>query len=165
MLKKITISMGMLLLSLTACSSGPQVATPTAAPTNIVATATVEKPAPVPPPTDELTLLRANPWQWELFGDEKIEQPANYRLTFNTDASLALEADCNKVPGSYQGEGGKLSLELNAATPAACAPESRSRQLIDLLPGATRYTFDGENLVITVAVESGPVTLVFAPAK
>ena len=34
-----------------------------------------------------------------------------------------------------------------------------------MLPGATRYTFDGGNLVITVAVESGPVTLVFAPAK
>jgi len=53
---------------------------------------------PVPPPTDELTLLRANPWQWELFGEEKIEQPANYRLTFNTDASLVLERIATRSP-------------------------------------------------------------------
>jgi hypothetical protein len=42
---------------------------------------------------DELTLLRANAWQWVLLGDEKLEPPANCRLTFSTAASLALEIE------------------------------------------------------------------------
>jgi heat shock protein HslJ len=168
MLKKTIVIVGMWLLWLTACTAQPTV-TPTVAPpataTAVPTAAPTEKPAAVPPPTDELRRLRAHPWQWVIFDEEQINQPANYQLTFNTDASLSLVADCNTVAGSYQGEGGKLTLELSAATLAACVPESRSSQLIDLLPSATGYTFEGDNLVITVALESRPALLVFAPAK
>ena len=64
----------------------------------------------MPPPTEDLTMLRAHPWQWVSFTDpmaaSEIENPASYRVSFNPDASLAITADCNDVVGFYQGECG-----------------------------------------------------------
>ena len=54
MFKKIIVSVGLLLFSLTACSSGSPAVAPTQAPTQIAPTATAQMPAAVPPPTDEL---------------------------------------------------------------------------------------------------------------
>ncbi|NTU78911.1 MAG: META domain-containing protein, partial [Chloroflexales bacterium] len=130
-------------------------ATPTATPA----------PAAVPPPTEELTKLRANPWQWVGYSGP-IEQftladPANYLLTFNEDATLAITADCNQAAGSYQGEGGKLTIEIGLTTLAACGDDSRGDAFLRLLGGAALYTFDGDNLRIELLADGG--TLTFAP--
>jgi len=160
---------------LAACGS----ATPTAAPTSTPAPTPIQsptlkpsvvptdKPAPVPPPTDELVQLRANAWQWESFTDPqsttKVDQPAQYRVTFNTDATLNVVADCNTGGGSYQGEGGKLTIELQATTRAACGSASRSDQFIKLLNSAARYFFQDGQLHIDLMADGG--TLLLTPAS
>ena len=128
------VGLVMALVILVACVPPPpaQPALPTSAPPT---EAPVDKPAPVPPPTDELRMLRANSWQWISFEDTagrvEISDPTRYRATFNTDASLAIAADCNNAAGSYQGEGGNLTIEIGPVTRAACpqAPESRSQRV------------------------------------
>ena len=81
----------------------------------------------MPPPTEDLTMLRAHPWQWVSFTDpmaaSEIENPASYRVSFNPDASLAITADCNDVVGFYQGEWGEaLTITVDPATLAECGP-------------------------------------------
>ena len=135
------------------------------------------KPSPVPgggyasrafaAATDELRVLRANPWQWVSFegsaGRYEIGDPASYRATFNTAASLAIAADCNNAAGSYQGEGGDLTIEIGPVTLADCGQESRSQQFIELLTAGVCCTFEGQNLRIEVAWENSSATMVFAP--
>lgn len=166
MLKTSIISVGLLLLTLTACSSASPASTPTQIPTSVPPTATAEMPAAVPPPTDELRQLRANPWQWVSLTTAqetiKIDDPARYRVTFNIDASLAVTADCNNASGSYQGEGGKLTVEIETKTKAACPPGSRSDQFISLLGSGVHYSFADGQLLIDLALGGG--TLALAPA-
>jgi amidase len=128
------------------------------------------RPAPplgVPPPTEELVRLRANPWQWRSYSgpteEFAVENPAGYQLTFNSDATLAITADCNQAAGSYQGEGGKLTIELGPVTAAACPEGSRSEQFLALLGGAALYRFDGNDLIIELMADGGTLTFVAAP--
>ena len=71
-------------------------------------------------------------------------------------------ADCNNAAGAYQGEGGKLSIEIGPMTAAACPPESRSEQFLKLLSGGARYFFRDGNLYIDLFADGG--TMIFAPA-
>jgi pimeloyl-ACP methyl ester carboxylesterase/heat shock protein HslJ len=134
--------------------------------TEVPATEAPAAPAAVPPPTEELVMLRANPWQWVSFTGATeafdVEAPASYTATFNPDATLAIVADCNNAAGSYQGEGGKLSIEIGPMTAAACPPDSRSDQFVKLLGGAALYYFRDGNLYIDLFADGG--TMVFAPA-
>jgi heat shock protein HslJ len=124
-------------------------------------------PELVPPPTEDLIMLRAHPWQWVSFTNPmeavEIEDPASYRVSFNPDASLAITADCNDVVGFYQGEwGGALEIIVDPATLADCGPGSRSAQFVKLLGVGARYFFEGENLYIDLFADGG--TMRFAPA-
>ena len=141
-------------------------AAPTEAPTAAPTVAPTEAPAAAPPPTEELATLRANPWQWISFTSPveqfEIATPLSYLVQFNTDATLNVVADCNNAAGSYQGEGGKLQIELGPMTAAACPPDSRSDQFVRLLSGAALYFFQDGNLHIDLFADSG--TMVFSPA-
>ena len=92
-----------------------------------------------------------------------METPLSYLVQFNTDATLNVVADCNNAAGSYQGEGGKLQIELGPMTAAACPPDSRSDQFVKLLGGAALYFFQDGNLHIDLFADSG--TMVFASAR
>ncbi len=73
-------------------------AAPTEAPTATPTAAPTEAPAAVPPPTEELAQLRANPGNGSLSPARSRlsrSRRRNYTVTFNTDASLAITADCN----------------------------------------------------------------------
>lgn len=128
--------------------------------------ATPEPTTAVAPPTGELVRLRANAWQWAFYSGATesftVSNPGNYTLSFNADGSLAVKADCNQAAGSYQGEGGSLTIELGPVTAAACAEGSQSERLLSLLPGAALYRFDDEELLIELMADGG--TLTFAPA-
>ena len=86
-------------------------------------------------------------------------------MTFNTDASLAITADCNNAAGFYQGEGGNLSVEIGPVAMAGCSTESLSNKFIDLLARAVSYHFEGENLIVEVPGETSSTTMVLAPAE
>ncbi len=112
----------------------------------------------MPPPTEDLTMLRANPWQWVSFTSPveafDIEDPSSYRLTFNTDATLAITADCNDVVGFYQGESGDaLTVIVGPVILADCGSGSRSDQFVKLLGSAASYFFrDGNGLLLMAIV-------------
>jgi amidase len=166
---RIIAILGAGLLALSACTVPPPISTPAPAPTTAVeptAAPTEVTVAPAPPPTEELVMLRANPWQWVSFTSPvetfEVESPDNYTVAFNTDASLAITANCNNAAGSYQGEGGKLTVEIGPMTAAACPPESRSDQFVKLLGSGALYFFRDGNLYIDLFADGG--TMVFAPA-
>jgi heat shock protein HslJ len=124
-------------------------------------------PELTPPPTEDLMMLRAHPWQWISFSDPMetfaVENPTSYRLSFNPDASLAITADCNNVMGFYQGESGlSLSISIGPATLAECGPGSRSDQFVRLLGGAAKYFFRDGKLYIDLMADGG--TMAFTPA-
>ena len=91
-----------------------------------------------------------------------VATPLSYLVQFNDDATLNVVADCNNAAGSYQGEGGKLQIELGPMTAAACPPDSRSDQFVRLLGGAALYFFQDGNLHIDLFADAG--TMVFSPA-
>ena len=121
--------------------------------------------AAVPPPTEELVMLRANPWQWVAFTNPveafTIDDPERYTVEFLDDATVAVGADCNRALGSYQGEGGALAITLGPMTAAACPPDSRGEQFVRLLGSAARYFFQDGHLFIDLFADGG--TLELAP--
>jgi len=177
----------MLILSmlLAACSSGKTTATveptviapeatettaraaaPTAAPT-AAPSPTAEQPAPVPPPEEELVMLRANPWQWVAFTNPveqySVDDPQNYIVTFNDDATLNIVADCNNAMGSYVTDGSSISIQLGPMTLAACPEGSRSDDFVKYLGSAAIYFFKDGHLFIDLMADGG--TMEFAPAE
>jgi heat shock protein HslJ len=137
------------------------------APQAVSETAALPAPELAPPPTEDLLMLRAHPWQWVSFTNPlevvEIEDPASYRVSFNPDASLAITADCNDVVGFYQGEwGGALTITVDPATLAECGPASRSARFVTLLNAGARYFFEGDNLYIDLMADGGAMG--FAPS-
>ena len=110
---------------------------------------------------------RANPWQWVSLTTAQetiqLDEPVKYRVTFNTDASLAVTADCNTASGSYQGESGKLTIEIASQTRAACPPGSRSDQFISCWAAAYGTALPLGRLHIELAADGG--TLALVPAE
>lgn len=110
----------------------------------------------VPPPSEDLLRLRANPWQWVALttseGETAVAQPERYVVAFGGDGSLTITADCNTVLGEHvPSDGGDLAITPGPATLAACPEGSRGDEFVRLLSGATGYAFDGERLLIALA--------------
>lgn len=167
-------------LVLAACggSSTPQ---PTLVPTAEPVAEPTQEPTeePAPEPTEEpselvaeaelanLSALVAHPWQWVSFTNPaeafEVEMPISYLAQFNEDGTVNIAADCNNAAGGYTADGSSLTIEIGPMTLAACPPESRSDQFIQLLGGAAIYFFEGGNLFIDLMADGG--TMAFAPAS
>ncbi len=110
--------------------------------------------------------LQSNPWQWIAFTNpvEKysIENPQDYRLTFNPDGTVNIQADCNTAIGSYTAADSSLKIELGPMTLAACPPGSRSDDFVRHLGFSAIYFFQDGHLFIDLFADGG--TLEFAPA-
>jgi D-alanyl-D-alanine carboxypeptidase len=176
MKKSILFTVLILGMLLAACSSGRK-STPvepavvsTEAPTAIAPTdvpvPTVEQPAAVPPPEEELLMLRANPWQWVSFTSPveqySIEDPQNYLVTFNNDATVNIVADCNNANGTYVIADTSITIQIGPMTMAACPEGSHSDDFIKYLGSAAIYFFQDGHLFIDLMADGG--TLEFAPA-
>ncbi len=115
----------------------------------------------------DLPTLVEHPWQWESFTKPTeqfdVEGPQNYVVIFNEDGTLSVKADCNNASGSYTADGSSLNIQIGPMTMAACPPESRSDQFVQLLGGAAVYFFEDGNLYIDLLADGG--TLAFSPAS
>src|SRR5262245_37988907 len=117
----------------------------------------VQLPLPPPVSTDQLTQTT---WQWlrtEYSNDTTVEasDPARYTVTFNSDGSLAIRADCNRVVGTYTRSGSALTLQLGPTTLAACPPDSQADVFVRDLANVGTYVFSGANLVLNLRIDVG----------
>jgi len=107
----------------------------------------------------DLTALVEHPWQWVSFTNPaeefEIESPESYLLTFNSDGTVSVKADCNNAAGSYTADATSLTIQMGPMTMAACPPESRSDQFVQLLGGAALYFFEDGNLFIDLMADGG----------
>jgi D-alanyl-D-alanine carboxypeptidase len=108
-------------------------------------------------------MLTANPWQWIAFtgaqGPFTVETPESYQVTFNEDGTVAIAADCNNATGTYTDEDGTLTIAAGPMTMAACLPESRSEQFVQLLGNAAGYFMVEDQLYINLIADSGTMRL------
>jgi heat shock protein HslJ len=79
-----------------------------------------------------------------------VPDPQNYTITFNTDGSVAIKADCNSVTGNYKIDGSKITITLGASTLMACGDASQDTIYLASLSKVNSY-----------AVENGQLQLMF----
>lgn len=92
-------------------------------------------------------------WQWSASFDKaekltSIENPSDYTITFAEDGTVAIQADCNRVNGSYTSDDVSLAITLGPSTLAACPAGSQSDAFLQYLGAVTGYTYDGDNLLL-----------------
>jgi D-alanyl-D-alanine carboxypeptidase len=176
MKKTILFTLIILSMLLAACAGGSKTATiePTVAAVQATDTIaptlapdpTAEEPAAVPPPEEDLAMLRANPWQWVAFTNPveqySIDDPQKYTVSFNNDATVNIVADCNNANGSYVIAGSSITIQIGPMTMAACPEGSHSDDFIKYLGSAASYFFENGHLFIDLMADGG--TLEFAPA-
>jgi heat shock protein HslJ len=104
-------------------------------------------------------------WQWEAATIPglwtTIDDPARYTITFNTDGTAAIKADCNDVTANYTVEDDQLTIALGAATAAACPDDSLDQIFLTALEGTARFFFQGGELFLDV--EGGAMRLAATP--
>ena len=95
-------------------------------------------------------------WQWAAMQEtvpasqSVVPDPQNYTITFNTDGSVAIKADCNNVTGNYKIDGSNLTITLGASTLMACGDASQDTIYLASLSKVNSY-----------AVENGQLQLMF----
>jgi heat shock protein HslJ len=100
-------------------------------------------------------------WQWEgLIETEPASQslvphPERYTITLQSDNTLNLQADCNRVLGTYIMDRAELQLELGPSTRAYCGEESLDLQYLDLLTRVEAYEMIGDDLILLLRDDAG----------
>ena len=107
--------------------------------------------------------VMANPWKWTTFTtateEVTVETPASYMVTFKDDGTVDIKADCNDASGTYTLDGANVTIEVGAATPAACPGDSRSEQFLQLLGDAAQLLPINGKLYITLKTEGSTMLL------
>ncbi len=88
-------------------------------------------------------------WQWtilrQLNGETAIPEPSLYTITFNSDGTAALRADCGVAGATYTaGPDGSLTIAPGPSTAAQpCGPNSLDQVFLGGLGAAQSYVVDG----------------------
>jgi heat shock protein HslJ len=83
-------------------------------------------------------------------------------IEFLADGQVAVQADCNRVAGTYTVNGNLLVITLGPSTLAACPPGSLGDVFVQQLGNIRSYFFKGENLILEIKFDSG--SMIFAPS-
>jgi heat shock protein HslJ len=110
--------------------------------------------------------LMGTVWQWDqtlMNNDDtfKPNNPDSYTLQFKPDGTVAIQADCNQVGGTYTLDGSRITIELGPSTMAACPEGSLADQFLTQLGGAVIYFIEGQKLFLDLQFDSG--TMHFSP--
>jgi hypothetical protein len=117
------------------------------------------------------TGLQNGVWQWlgttwyeqagTVLKQNPIVDPALYEVVYGADGSLEVKSDCNIASGAYTYDGGMVGgvrVQMGPMTLAACAPESRSQELINSLMAAQDFRVQpGGNQLRLNMPAGGPV--------
>ena len=112
-------------------------------------------------------------------GIVEIEDPALYTITFNDDGTLAIQADCNQINGTYALEAAEgapesqgllegsspLTITLGPATTAACPEGSLSDDFLQYLSGTLSFLLQANQLGLELDPTSGALVISFAAAE
>jgi heat shock protein HslJ len=92
------------------------------------------------------------------------DPPENYTAEFTEGGEVFLQADCNRVAGSFITEEDRLlSVTLGPSTFAACPPGSISDEYQRFMGAANSFFFQDDELIIELKFDSG--SMVFSPAS
>jgi heat shock protein HslJ len=100
--------------------------------------------------------LTGTTWQWTAMQETApahqsvVPDPQNYTITFNTDGTAAIKADCNNVTATYITSGSSLTLTLGASTLMYCGDASQDTLYLASLGKVSSY-----------AIENGQLQLIF----
>ena len=95
-------------------------------------------------------------WQWSAMQEtvpasqSVVPDPQNYTITFNTDGTASIKADCNQVTANYKIDGSIITITLGASTLMACSDASQDTIYLASLAKVSSY-----------AVENGQLQLMF----
>jgi heat shock protein HslJ len=122
-------------------------------------------PTPQPPQVDSNLF---GTWNWTRFASPAGEtisspDPNRYTVTFASDGTVSVLADCNRGNGAYTADGSSINIQVMAMTRALCAPGSFSDQFVEALNNAAIYFFQNSNLLMDLPMDSGTIT--FAPGQ
>jgi heat shock protein HslJ len=120
-----------------------------------------------PAPVGSGEQLTGTVWKWvsTLMSDGARTAPSDpnqYLLEFTADGKVAIQADCNRVAGTYTVNGNQLTITPGPSTLAACPPGSLGDQFVRQLSNISSYLFKDENLILEIKLDSG--TMTFAPS-
>jgi len=106
-------------------------------------------PSTQPLPTGTLWTLQA----FELNDGTTINvivvgEPPSYQVLFREDGQVEIRADCNGCGGTYETRGSALSIEVEICTQVYCGADSLDREFKAALSTASRFDYDGTDLVI-----------------
>jgi heat shock protein HslJ len=147
-------------LFMTACRS-------TATPPTQASQPTQAPQASQPAPGGTGQPLTGPVWKWTTTqmndGSSKTPgDPNRYLIEFLADGHVAVQADCNRVVGTYAVNGNRLAVTLGPSTLAACPPGSLGDEFVRQLGNIRSYFFKGENLILEIKMDSG--SMIFAPS-
>jgi heat shock protein HslJ len=101
---------------------------------------------PVPTPMPITDIL----WEWtgmqDSSGEMAVSRPNDYTIVFNTDGTVAIQADCNEVAGTYSLSGSSLNIQLGASTQAFCGEDSEDQLYLASLGKVSSYASDQSGL-------------------
>jgi heat shock protein HslJ len=100
-------------------------------------------------------------WQWTAMQEtvpanlSVVPDPQNYTITFNTDGSVDIKADCNAVNGTYKMSGSDLTITLGASTLMACGEASQDAIYLASLSKVSSYEVVDDQLQLKFAEDAG----------
>ena len=147
-------------LFMTACQS-------TATPPTLASQPTQAPHASQPAPSETGQPVTGPVWKWTTTqmndGSSKTpSDPNQYLIEFLANGHVAVQADCNRVAGTYTVNGNRLAITLGPSTLAACPPGSLGDEFVKQLVNIRSYLFKGENLILEIKMDSG--SMIFAPS-
>jgi heat shock protein HslJ/uncharacterized protein YraI len=107
-------------------------------------------------------------WQWtnlvelEPANEIGVGDPENYDLVLRTDGTYSAKADCNRLAGTYELLGAKLTLNPGLTTLAMCTPESNYDLYMSLLARVTGVGLREGLLVLVLDDNAGSMSYVNA---
>jgi heat shock protein HslJ len=126
----------------------------------------VQLPPPVPPAATSAGSITGGVWQWlrsEYSDDSTVvaADPSRYTLQLVAGGRLSIQADCNRVGGTYTLEGSRLMLQLGPTTLVACGPDSQADTYLRDLERVVTYVFNATNLLLNMRLDTG--NMLFSP--
>jgi uncharacterized protein YraI len=93
-----------------------------------------------------------------------VSDPTRYQIEFRVDGSVAIQADCNSVLGSYEvGENNSVTIQLGPSTLVACPEDSQADAFLEQLSATTAFEFSFGALVLNAADAGTSMTFQMLP--